>query len=58
MESHSDYSHLLTLVRGYCPRLTADKKEIKDFPKSPSATSFIRKTLGKTVSLKYGKILG
>ncbi len=26
-------------------RLTADKKEIKDFPKLPSATSFIRKTL-------------
>jgi hypothetical protein len=26
-------------------RITADKREIKDFPKSPSATSFIRKTL-------------
>jgi len=26
-------------------RLTADKREIKDFPKSPSATSFIRETL-------------
>jgi hypothetical protein len=26
-------------------RLTADKKEIKDFPKLPSATSFIRKPL-------------
>ncbi len=26
-------------------RLTADKREIKDFPKLPSATSFIRKTL-------------
>ena len=26
--------------------LTADKREIKDFPKLPSATSFIRKTLG------------
>jgi hypothetical protein len=25
--------------------LTADKREIKDFPKLPSATSFIRKTL-------------
>jgi hypothetical protein len=24
-------------------RLTADKREIKDFPKLPSATSFIRK---------------
>lgn len=26
-------------------RLTADKREIKDFPKLPSATSFIRDTL-------------
>jgi len=26
-------------------RLTADKREIKDFPKLPSATSFIRRTL-------------
>ena len=25
--------------------LTADKREIKDFPKLPSATSFIRETL-------------
>jgi hypothetical protein len=28
-------------------RLTADKKEIKDFPKLPSVTSLIRKTLGE-----------
>jgi len=27
-------------------RLTADKREIEDFPKLPTATSFIRKTLG------------
>jgi len=26
-------------------QITADKKEIKDFPKLPSATSFIRKAL-------------
>jgi hypothetical protein len=26
--------------------ITADKKEITDFPKLPSATSFIRKPLG------------
>jgi len=26
-------------------RILADKKEIKDFPKLPLATSFIRKTL-------------
>jgi len=25
--------------------ITADKREIKDFPKLPSATSFIRQTL-------------
>jgi hypothetical protein len=25
--------------------ITADKREIRDFPKLPSATSFIRKTL-------------
>lgn len=28
-------------------RLTADKREIKDFPKLPSATSFIPKTLSE-----------
>jgi hypothetical protein len=28
-------------------RLTADKREIKDSPKLPSATSFIRKTLAE-----------
>ncbi len=30
-----------------CPsgHITADKKEIRDFPKLPSVTSFIRKTL-------------
>ena len=27
--------------------ITADKREIKDSPKSPSATSFIRKMLGE-----------
>jgi len=32
-----------------CPsgHITADKREIKDFPKLPSATSFIRKTLSE-----------
>jgi len=34
--------HTLTVVRF---RLTADKREIKDFPKLPAATSFIRDTL-------------
>jgi hypothetical protein len=27
--------------------ITADKREIRDFPKLPLATSFIRKTLGE-----------
>jgi len=32
-----------------CPsdHITADKREIRDFPKLPWATSFIRKTLGE-----------
>jgi len=33
-------------------RLTADKREIKDFPKLPSATSFIRRTLGEMPCLR------
>ena len=37
-------------------RLTADKREIKDFPKLPSATSFIRRTL--SVIPKEGKGVG
>jgi hypothetical protein len=39
--------------------LTADKREIKDFPKLPSATSFIRKTLYAiefTKEIRYGTI--
>ena len=52
MESHSDYSHSLTLVRGCRPLLTADKREIKDCPKLPSATSFIRKTLGESAEFR------
>ena len=35
-------------------RLTADKREIKDFPKWPSATSFIRITLAETGILTVG----
>ena len=33
-------------------RITADKREIKDFPKLPSATSFIRKPLCESFQLK------
>jgi len=35
-----------------CPsgHITADKREIKDFPKLPSATSFIRRTLSEISS--------
>ncbi|MCD6239340.1 MAG: hypothetical protein J7K51_08510 [Thermotogae bacterium] len=38
-------------------RTTADRKEIKDFPKLPLATSFIRKTLAEMVRLIKGDIL-
>jgi len=37
--------------------ITADKREIKDFPKLPSATSFIRKTLAEMVRFIKGDIL-
>jgi len=37
--------------------LTADKREIKDFPKLPSATSFIRKTLGEMLARHYRAFL-
>jgi len=38
-------------------RLTADKREIKDFPKLWSATSFIRQTLSEiAIFLKVGKL--
>ncbi len=49
MESHSDYSHPLTLVRGYRPRLTADKRLqcYAPSPKFASQTSFIRKPFSK-----------
>jgi len=33
------------LIENDQQRITADKKEIKDFPKLPLATSFIRKSL-------------
>jgi len=39
-------SLLASLTLGH---ITADKREIKDFPKLPSATSFIRKTLSEIV---------
>jgi len=34
-------------------RLIADKREIKNFPKLPSATSFIYYSLDEIVDLKY-----
>ncbi len=43
-------SRSLTLTRCYRTRTTADKREIKDFPKLPSATSFIRKTLDEMLA--------
>jgi len=35
--------------------ITADKREIKDFPKLPSATSFIRGTLYAIVKINVAK---
>jgi len=35
-------------------RITADKMEIKKFPKLSSATSFIRKTLAEIAIVKLG----
>jgi len=32
--------------------IISDKREIKDFPKLPSATSFIRKTLGEMQNIE------
>ena len=37
----------LRSLRCYRTRLTADKREIKDFPKLSSATSYIHKTLNE-----------
>jgi len=34
-------------------RITADKREIKDFPKLPSATSFIRDTLSEMPAVAF-----
>ncbi|MBU2636675.1 MAG: hypothetical protein KJ963_06275 [Bacteroidetes bacterium] len=41
-------------LKRICPQwqITADKREIKDFPKLPSATSFIRRTL-VAIALHY-----
>ena len=36
-------------------RLTADKREINDFPKLPSATSFIRKTLYEMAAIELNR---
>ena len=35
-------------------RLTADKREIRDFPKLPAATSFIRKPLSAHCGQRKG----
>jgi len=43
------FNNLTTDLRSHY-RITADKREIKDFPKLPSATFFIRKTLYEIAS--------
>ena len=52
-EEHFDTSCLASLTLGH---ITADKREIKDFPKLPSATSFIRKTLGEITAVKLRRM--
>jgi len=39
----------------YARRLTADKRKIFDFPKLPSATSFIRKPLYEMATIRFKK---
>lgn len=41
----------------YRTRLTADKREITDFPKLPLATSFIRKTSGNMLTICKNQII-
>jgi len=51
----------LYLNRGmdFTLRLIADKREIRDFPKLPSATSFIRQPLGEMAIINNtSRILG
>ena len=50
---HFATSLLASLTLGH---ITADKREIKDFPKLPSATSFIRKTLGEITAVKLRRM--
>lgn len=42
------FDHVSAVASQLCPsgNIKADKSEIKEFPKLPSATSFILKTLG------------
>jgi len=42
-----------------CPsgHITADKRGIKDSPKLPSATSFIRKTLSEIASVSKREVI-
>jgi len=45
IEARPSRLSLALLGRCYSTRLIVDKREIKDFPKLASVTSFIRKTL-------------
>ena len=53
-EEHFDTSCLASLTLGH---ITADKREIKDFPKLPSATSFIRIPLCEIHILDICKVI-
>jgi len=47
--------HLVSLPRLWLGHITEDKREIKDFPKLPSVTSFIHDTLSL---IKKKQIIG
>jgi hypothetical protein len=49
--------HFVPCLRLYSGHLTAGKREIKDFPKLPSATSFIRKSLCEIDALAPKRIV-
>ena len=47
-----------TVASQPCPsgHITADKRKIKNLPKLPSVTSFIRRTLGDIAYVDEGKL--
>jgi len=54
----SPHVHDSAVASQPCPsgHITADKSKIKDFPKLPSTTSFIRKMLSEIARSPYGGV--